>query len=99
MSSSIQIVVSIRRGRLENVFCTDASAELALVEWDVDGARPESADRVACRTAEGMLLAHVSRPHVESLGALRHAKAGRILDAARRKRRRTAGQSVSGGSP
>lgn len=85
----VQIVVSVRRGCVQNVFCSDPTAQLTVVDWDVDGSRPSVPERVRFEGEDGYCSADVSHPYVESLASLEKTDVARALQADRRRRSRS----------
>ena len=47
------IIVSVYGGVVQDVFCSDAEANLTIVDWDTEGASPEQAGVVKVKTAAG----------------------------------------------
>lgn len=91
---SVQIVISVRRGCVRTVFCSDATAQLSIVDWDVDGSRTNVPERVRFEGEDGYCSADVSHPFVESLASLERTDVARALQADRRRQSRAKSKSA-----
>ena len=71
MSTPIEIIVNVHGGVVQDVFCSDAEAQVTIVDWDTEGASPDDRGIVSFKTAEGKeLLTHVDRSKPSPLSKL-----------------------------
>jgi hypothetical protein len=71
MFTPIEIIVSVYGGVVQDVFCSDAEAQVTIVDWDTEGANPDQAGVVKIQNAAGQeRLAHVDRSKPAPLSRL-----------------------------
>lgn len=79
---STGVVISIRRGAIEDVYCADEGACVLVVDWDVELCEPGEHGVVAVPRGDEFRKARVSRPDVLPLNDLVGSDVEAAIDAA-----------------
>ncbi len=78
-----QLVISVERGRIQEIFCTQAEVEVLLVDWDVDVAEINHPAVVEVSTlGRERALAYVARLPVQPVEALLGSRAATAIETA-----------------
>lgn len=81
--NSLQLVINVERGRIQEIFCSQSDVEVLLVDWDVDASNADHPAVVEVPTdGRKNALAYVARLSVQSTEALLGSRTEMAIDAA-----------------
>ena len=76
------IVIVLQRGLVQNVYCSDADAEIVLVDWGVEPGNPADTRVVEIRTRRRVHTAFVQEIIADPIEDLAGSVVERAIDAA-----------------
>jgi len=76
------IVISLYRGMVQNVYCSDADAEIVLVDWGIESGDPADTRVVTIQTRRRVHTAFVQEIIADPIEQLAGTMVERALDAA-----------------
>lgn len=77
-----EIVINVQGGVVQDAFCSDDSADLIIVDWDVEGSQPGSNGVIEVPLFDGSCNAVVFRPMVQPLCSLAGTDVEAAIEAA-----------------